>query len=414
MAAGIRIEHILIEEVTKRLLRKRDTYLIFNCFMIISQQGQKNIPGCDRKNPVRVVIKERYPLTRAHSTKQVYHVALDLQDAPIAFKSGDSIGIFAQNDPGEVDALIRALRASGEEQIVDPRSQELISLRHFLTHKANLYRLTSGFVKCIAKQSPGLQTLLLPENKAQLNDFLSSQEMIDLLQDATPDIQECCAQMSPLLPRFYSVASSPSSVPGEVHLTVALTAYPHRNQVRYGVASRFLCHLAEEKQTPIPIYVQSTSHFTLPQDHTTPIIMVGPGTGIAPFRAFMQERLHHNATGRNWLFFGDRHAQTDYYYKEFWQELASRDFLKLSTAFSRDQEHKIYVQHLMQAHSKELFAWLEMGAHFYVCGDATRMAKDVEAMLISIIQEHSGTNLEGAKAYFKSLRTSKRYLADVY
>lgn len=375
--------------------------------MIISQQEQKNIPGSDRKNPVRVVIKERYALTHPHSTKQVYHVALDLQNAPIAFKSGDSIGIFAQNDPEEVDALIRALRASGEEPIVDPRSQETMNLRHFLTHKANLHRLTSGFVKCIGEH-------LLPENKAEWNDFLSSQEMIDLLQEATPDIQECCAQMGPLLPRFYSVASSPCSVPGEVHLTVALTAYPHRNKVRYGVASRFLCHLAEEKQTPIPIYVQSTPHFILPQDHTTPIIMVGPGTGIAPFRAFMQERLHHNASGKNWLFFGDRHAQTDYYYKEFWQELASRDFLKLSTAFSRDQEHKIYVQHLMQAHSKELFAWLEMGAHFYVCGDATRMAKDVEAMLISIIQEHSGSDLEGAKAYFKSLRTSKRYLADVY
>ncbi len=387
--------------------------------MIISEAQEKKAPGSDRKNPVSVVIKERYALTEKSSTKQVYHVSLDLQNAPLSFKVGDSIGIFPQNDPHEVEQLIRAMQAHSDEIIADPRSNESMTLQHFLSYKANLSRLTSGFIKLFAQAAPyaELQALLLVENKQGLTQYLSTHEIIDFLQNhKAPHIplQEICAHFSPLLPRFYSVASSPSSIPGEVHLTVALTVYTHCDRTHYGVASHFLCHLAQENHTSIPVYVQPAHHFTLPADDNIPIIMVGPGTGVAPFRAFLQERRHRSATGKNWLFFGDRHRMSDYYYREFWEDLSAQGLLKLNTGFSRDQEHKIYVQHMMHAHAKELFEWLEAGAHFYVCGDAQRMAKDVEAMLHMIVQEQGAMTPENAKVYVKSLRTTKRYLADVY
>lgn len=381
--------------------------------MIISESQEKKALGLNRKHPATVVIKERYALTHPSSTKQVYHVSLDLQNAPLPFKVGDSIGIFPQNDPQEIKQLLTALQCQGDENIMDPRSNEPMSFAHFLTHKANLSRLTSGMISLVFQQS----ALLLPENKADLMQYLATHEILDFLTEhpgytSTP--QELCSHFSPLLPRFYSVASSPYTQNNEVHLTVALTMYSHRERTRYGVASHFLCHLAQENQTPIPVYVQPAAHFTLPADDNAPIIMIGPGTGVAPFRGFMQERMHRSAKGKNWLFFGDRHSKSDYFYREFWEELSSQNLLRLNAAFSRDQEHKVYVQHMMQAHASELFTWLEEGAYFYVCGDAQRMAKDVDAMLHAIVQEHGGMTAENAKAYVKSLRTTKRYLADVY
>lgn len=384
--------------------------------MIISE-SEKKIAGSDRKNPATVVIKERYALTKAGSTKQVYHVTLDLKETSFPFKVGDSIAIFPQNDPQDVERMLAAMHAQGDERIVEPRSQEQMDVRRFLTYKANLVRLSSGFIKLYSPQKSELHALLLPENKSQLTQFIQEHETLDFLlahRHMRVPLQELCAQFSPMLPRFYSVASSPALIPSEVHLTVALTAYPHRDAMRYGVASHFLCHLAQENHTPIPVYVQPAHHFTLPSDETTPIIMIGPGTGVAPFRAFLQERLHRGASGKNWLFFGDRHRASDYYYQEYWEDLASRGALKLDVAFSRDQEHKIYVQHMMHAQAQELFAWLEAGAHFYVCGDAHRMAKDVDSMLHTIVQSQGSMSPDSAKAYVKSLRANKRYLADVY
>lgn len=391
--------------------------------MPISDSEARKPSGSDRKNPAIVKIKERYALTQSDSTKHVYHISLDLRNVSLKFKVGDSIGISPQNDPDYVESLITAMHANGEEKIVDPRSGQTLSLRYFLNHKANLTRLTSSFLKLYQQyassltQKDALQHLLLPENKPQLTQYLQHHEVFDLLhyyQNIDVPLQELCTQFSPLLPRFYSVASSPFATPDEVHLTVALTVYMHRDQPRYGVTSHFLCHLAHENHTDIPIYVQSAPHFTLPEDDSVEMIMVGPGTGIAPFRAFLQERLYRKAIGKNWLFFGDRHQRSNYYYREFWEELSNRGLLKLNVSFSRDQEHKIYVQHMMYAHAKELFGKLETGAHFYVCGDAQRMAKDVDAMLHTIIQEQGCMTSEATKAYVKSLRMQKRYLLDVY
>ncbi|HEY2810049.1 MAG TPA: sulfite reductase [Rhabdochlamydiaceae bacterium] len=391
--------------------------------MIISKQEEKKAPGSDRKNPAIARIKERYLLTGAQSSKQVYHVVLDLEESPLAFQVGDSIGIFPQNDPQDVERIIAKLNASAEHSIIDPRTQESLALWDFISYKANLARLTSSFLKLfheksLAANDPSpLGELLLPENKAALAEYLQAHEVIDLWH-AYPQIaieaQEFCAVCSPLLPRFYSVASSPLLFSNEVHLTVALTVYALRDQQRYGVTSHFLCHLAEEYSTPVPVYVQPAHNFRLPQEDNTPIIMVGPGTGVAPFRAFLQERIHRESLGRNWLFFGERHQAWNYYYSDYFEKLSSDGRLKLNTSFSRDGQDKKYVQHSMYENAKEIFTWLEEGAHFYVCGNAEHMAKDVEAMVHAIVQEQGAMSPEAAKAYVKALRAQKRYLTDVY
>jgi len=370
----------------------------------------------NRNNPATAVIKERFALTKPGSTKQVYHISLRIEQ-PLTFRVGDSIAIFPQNEKEHVEAILEVLGASGNETITDPRSKEPMSLSAFLLFKANLRQLTSSFLKSYQHYFPNPQLEALLENREKLSDYLKTHEPYDLLlayKGFKLPLQELCALFSPLLPRFYSVASSPICHPEEVHLTVALTVYPWHEGQRYGVASRFLSHIAEIERTPIPIYVQKAPHFTLPQEDLTPIIMVGPGTGIAPFRGFMQERLARSAKGKNWLIFGERHKMHNYYYQEFWEELSSQGHLKLDTAFSRDQEEKIYVQHLMQTRGKELFAWLEEGAHFYVCGDAARMAKDVDAALHQIIQNQAALSPDAAKAYVKALKQTKRYLTDIY
>jgi sulfite reductase (NADPH) flavoprotein alpha-component len=331
----------------------------------------------DRTRPFLSTIKERWALSKSGSTKETFHIVLDLKNSGIEFRVGDSIGIFAQNDPPFIDYFLQALGATGAERIIDPRSNGEMSLHDFLSHKANLARPP-----------------LLPLKETPL--------------------QELCNQFPPLLPRFYSAASSPLACPEEVHLTVVVTTFTHAGEERFGVASHFLCHLAKQNETQIPIYVQPSPHFTLPSDPESPIIMIGAGTGIAPYRGFMQERLHRDASGKNWLFFGERHQKHDYFYEEFWEGLSSQNKLRLTLAFSRDQPEKIYVQHRLEEHAKDLWRWIEEGAYIYICGDADQMAKQVEASLKTISRREGGLSEDAAKAYFKSLRAQKRYLLDVY
>lgn len=371
----------------------------------------------DKTNPFSSLILERFPLTKSGSTKETYHLALSLKGADLPFKSGDSLGIFAQNDPTLIQHLVEALKATGEEEIVDPRSKEHLSLRHFLTHRANLSRLSSSFLRLVHERanSVKLEELLKQENRAVLLEFLQKYDPLDILKEygnLNFSLQEVCNQFSPLLPRFYSVASSPKVSNDSVDLLVTVSTYTHAEEKRYGVASHFLCHLAEIEKTPIPIYLQPARHFQLPADHSLPIIMVGPGTGVAPFRAFMHDR--SDAKGKNWLFFGERHSNTDFFYEDFWKKYVSENRLRLDAAFSRDQEQKLYVQHKMQENGEEIWKWLQEGAHFYVCGDADPMAKDVESTLLNIFMNAGRLTLEDARAYLKQLRTEKRYQADVY
>ncbi len=367
-----------------------------------------------RVSPFSAVIKERYPLTKLGSTKETHHVVLDLKNSQMSFKVGDSLGIYGDNDPTLVQRLIAAMRVNPETSIIHPRTQEEMSVMTFLTKKANISRLTSSFLKVFPHEA-GLINLL--NNKIALDHYLATNDVLDFLLEFGHlpfALQELITAFSPLLPRFYSVASSLLTHPNEVHLTVAVSTYQHRDELRYGVASHFLSHLAEVEKTPIPCYVQSTPHFTLPQDDAIPLIMVGPGTGVAPFRGFLQERVARNAAGKHWLFFGERHRDYDFFYEEFWNDLVNQDKLALDLAFSRDQNDKVYVQHKLYEKGSQIWEWLQQGAHFYICGEADPMAKDVESALHRICLDFGGLTPQDAQNYIKQLRSQKRYLADIY
>jgi sulfite reductase (NADPH) flavoprotein alpha-component len=298
-----------------------------------------------------------------------------------------------------------------------------ISLREALTSRLALAKPTRKILETLAAKASGeadrakLAVLLAPENKDQLAGYLEDREYIDLLTEfpsAKLAPQELSDHLRKLMPRLYSIASSSKPYPNEVHLTVAIVRYETNHRSRVGVCSTFMADRVELKNTPVPVFV-SDSHFGVPEDGSKDIIMVGPGTGIAPFRAFMQERIATHATGRNWLFFGDQHRATDYLYEEEWVQWQAQGALaRVDLAFSRDQLLKIYVQDRMRENAAELWSWIKGGAHFYVCGDAKRMAKDVDVALHDIIGAHGGMDAPAAAEYVKQMKRDKRYQRDVY
>jgi sulfite reductase (NADPH) flavoprotein alpha-component len=266
-----------------------------------------------------------------------------------------------------------------------------------------------------AQKKAKLEHLLSDDRRENLKNYLAVHEVWDLLEgnpEVTFSPQELCNLLLPLLPRFYSVASAPKVVGEEVHLTVAFFEYESEGEKRRGVCTHYLCNLVPMYESVVPVYVQPSNGFTLPSDPNVPIIMIGPGTGVAPYRGFMQERMHFSS--RNWLFFGEWNRSYDFFYEDFWRELEFKKKLRMDLAFSRDQAHKIYVQHRMLEHAEEFFRWLEDGAYVYVCGDKKRMAPDVDAALHQIVKTCGNMDEAGAKAYVKKLRTDKRYLRDVY
>lgn len=362
----------------------------------------------DRSCPYNATLKERYRLSKEGSPKEVYHITLDIAGSGIEYQVGDSIGIYPRNSHETVDATIKSIDASGDEMVMDTKRGDSLSLRQFLTERANITAVTKKLVDLVA--NPGLQDL----DRQALKAIANEHHVWDFLNKYKTDKispQELCDNLLHLLPRLYSIASSQKSCNDEVHLTIAMQQYCTGGHTRYGVATRFLCHETPLNEPVIPIYLQSGHHFRLPENPDTPIIMVGAGTGIAPFRAFLQER---SSAKKNWLFFGQCTSNHDFYYEDFWKELIDSGALQLETAFSRDQEHKIYVQHRISEKGEELMQWLEKGALFYVCGDAKRMAKDVDQALHQVVCEHGGKSDEEAKAYLKQLRTEKRYLRDIY
>lgn len=346
-----------------------------------------------RTHPYFARVKERKLLTGPGSTKKTYHLSLDISGSGLSFQVGDSIGILPTNSPPLVDQILHKLGASGHEEIFDTRANATLFFRDFLLHKANLSKVSLH--------------KLFPVEKTAL-------PLLQLIEHHKPHPSELSKVLLPLMPRFYSIASSPKVFPDEIHLTVAHVSYELNGQMQLGVGSHFLCDLAQIGSTPVPLYVQPSNHFTLPSDPNTSIILVGPGTGIAPFRAFLQERLSTQAPGRNWLFFGERNQATDFYYADFWLDLEKQGRLRLDVAFSRDQSQKIYVQHRMLEQKKSLWNWIQQGAYVYVCGDAEEMAKDVEAALQQIFHEEGNMSEEEARKALKALRTEKRYLLDVY
>ena len=376
-----------------------------------------------KTHPFLASVVERFSLCRPGSDKNVEHVVLNLKGSGLTYQVGDSIGVYAMNDPEEVEKTIKTLHASGYELVSDKHSGQSFLLREFLTKKANLADVPRKLIVEICQRQTNvhkkerLEFILSETQKDALKEYQAAHEIWDALEENTEAVftpQELCHMLMPLLPRFYSIASSQAFVGEEVHLTVAELVYETNGHIRRGVCTHYLCRLAPMQEPVVPVYVHPSNGFTLPADGDVPIIMVGPGTGVAPYRAFMQERLFRGASGLNWLFFGERHRALQFFYEDYWQELVDVGKLRLDTAFSRAQEHKIYVQHRLQEHGKELFALLEQGAYFYVCGDAHRMAKDVDAALHHIVQIHGGCDEQGAKDYVKKLKAAKRYLRDVY
>ncbi|MBX7067197.1 MAG: sulfite reductase [Parachlamydiales bacterium] len=346
-----------------------------------------------RIHPYTARIKERSLLTGLGSSKKTYHIALDIEGSELSFKAGDSIGVIPTNDPAVVDRIIDLLKAKGTEEIEDPKTGKTHLFRDFLLHRANISKVSFHKLFNVEK---------------------TSSPLIDLVQHHQPSPHELCKILLPLMPRFYSIASSPKVYPHEIHLTVAFVSFELNGQTHFGVGSHFLCLQAELESTPIPIYVQPSNHFSLPEDPNKSIIMVGPGTGIAPFRAFLQERIAQQAEGRNWLFFGERNRATDFYYGDYWMELEKQGRLRIDTAFSRDQAEKIYVQHRMLEEKKSLWEWIKEGALIYVCGDAEQMAKDVDAALQQIVRDEGRMSDEEARKFLKAMRHEKQYLLDVY
>jgi sulfite reductase (NADPH) flavoprotein alpha-component len=370
-----------------------------------------------RKNPFpgRLLVNRR--LNSPDSEKDTRHFEISLDGSGLTYEVGDSMAIYPTNDPALVDEVLEALGAKGDEEIAGNRGVPT-TLRDGLMRDFSITQVTPKFLKAIAERAsaaPLLNELLEPERRHDLETYLWGLEVIDFLVEH-PSInfapQEFVALLPKLQPRLYSIASSLKAYPSAVHFIVDIVKYRSHGRTRKGVCSTFLADRCSV--SPAPMF-PTASKFRLPEDGDAPIIMVGPGTGVAPFRAFLQERQAIGARGKTWLFFGSQREKSDFFYKvDFEKFMAEGILTRLDTAFSRDQAHKIYVQDRMMGASGELWKWLEEGAHFYVCGDARRMAKDVDAALHQIVQQQSGKNAEEANEYVEKLKSEKRYKRDVY
>jgi len=377
-----------------------------------------------RKNPYLAEITRHDHLTLPGSEKDTRHFVINLGNSGLTYTPGDSLGIFARNAPPVVDEVIRLLGFPPETQVKSPQGQPL-TLRESLLQNYILNRASRKIMSALAEIIPqGEQRNRLMEivdNSEVLSEYIFTRDYVDILQEFDEarfeSPEDFLAELSPIVPRLYSIASSLAAHPREAHLCIAVVRYETRGRTKTGLASGFFADYAETFVKNIPIYVQESRSFRLPKDNSTDIIMCGPGTGVAPFRAFLEQRVLDGATGRNWLFFGEQHRATDFLYGEDLLGFQKNGKLhRLELAFSRDQAHKIYVQHRMMENAKELWGWLQNGAYFYVCGDAKRMAKDVHATLITIAQTAGGLSPEAASEYVNTtlMRTERRYLRDVY
>ena len=371
-----------------------------------------------RKNPFPAKLKTNRKLTAEGSAKDTRHFEIDLSGSGLTYEVGDSLGVFPTNNPALVEEILGVLGFSGEEQVPDTNGN-IVSIREALTKSYVITEKDKKLLAAIAEKDPTAAhfvPMTTPEGKAELDAYVWGREVIDPLlahpaAKFTPEEFVKCLRK--LQPRLYSIASSQKAHASEVHLTVAAVRYETHGRKREGVCSTFLSDRADNSS--VPVFVHTAKHFRVPEDLSTHVIMVGPGTGIAPFMAFLQERKVSGATGQNWLFFGDQKASTDFLYREELEAWQKEGVLhKLSTAFSRDQSEKIYVQHRMLEAAEELYAWLEQGAYFYICGDASRMAKDVDAALHQVVEKAGGKSSEEAAAYVEELKKSKRYRKDVY
>jgi len=375
--------------------------------------------GYDRDNPYPAPLLAVKPLNKPGSAKDTRFVALDLAGSGLTYEPGDSLGVYPQNCPDTVARIIHAMQLSGNEPVAVPGASGLVPLHEALLSYRTITAVDETLVMTLAERAADREQARALRELAANEAALSRFDLLDLLLEypsARPRPVELIDALRPLQPRLYSIASSLKAHRDEVHLTVGVVRYELDGRPRRGVASTFFAERSEPGRR-VRIFIQKSHGFRLPVDPATPIIMVGPGTGIAPFRAFLQERrvLSGPSGGGNWLFFGDQHEATDFLYKHELDRYVAEGLLThLHTAFSRDTEQKVYVQHRMLENAAELWSWLDRGAHFYVCGDAQRMAGDVDRALHRIVAEQGGMDESAAKLYVAAMAKAGLYQRDVY
>ncbi|EAS41013.1 assimilatory sulfite reductase (NADPH) flavoprotein subunit [Photobacterium profundum] len=377
-------------------------------------QSQQAVSQYSKQNPYEATLLTSQKITGRNSGKDVRHIEIDLEGSGLTYQAGDALGVWYENNPELALAIAAKVGLTGEELVeVDGESIQLV------TALVSQYEITSANPQLVTKfaalsESKKLEKLVADKNK--LREYSGNTQIIDVLAEKKTQLSadQLTNLFRRLTPRLYSISSSQEEVGEEVHLTVGVVEFEKGEESRQGGASSFLSHRLEEGAA-VKVFVEENNNFKLPADDNTPVIMIGPGTGIAPFRAFVQERDNREAEGKNWLFFGDRTFTDDFLYQVEWQKyLKSGVVQQLDVAFSRDQAEKIYVQHRVLEHAEQVWQWLQDGAHVYVCGDMNHMAKDVHDALLTVIEQQGKQSREQAEQYLNELRKSKRYQKDVY
>ena len=372
------------------------------------------VSSYDKKNPFPAPLLERINLNGRGSAKETLHLELLLEGSGLSYEPGDALGVYPENDSLYVADLVETLGLNATEEVVTPRGIQ--TLGDALLQTYEITTLTRPFLRAYAEVAESKELSALIADGEKLKNWMYGREIIDVLK-AYPlkglPSAEFLDMLRKLPPRLYSIASSLNAHPDEVHLCVGVTRYETDGRLRKGVCSTYLAERVAEDAS-VKVYIDPNKNFKLPSSIDTPVIMIGPGTGIAPFRSFVEER-ELQGGGKNWLFFGDQHFDTDFLYQTEWQNWLKTGVLdRMDVAFSRDQKQKLYVQHRMRENAQALYAWLQAGAHFYVCGDESRMAHDVHQALIDIVAEQGALSPEDAAAYVKQLQKDRRYQRDVY
>lgn len=385
-----------------------------------SQTQEHDLPTYSRTNPFQAEILENLNLNGRGSNKETRHLELSLEGSNFSFEPGDSLGIIPENDPILVSELIHEMNWDPEETVQVNKKGDISSIYDALHKNLEITCLTKPLMQKAAEifRNDKLVDLVASGQEETLKDYLVGRDLLDLINDFPPTRELTPGEFVQILrkipPRLYSITSSHKANPDEVHLTIGTVRYHAHNRDRAGVCSLQTAERLEPGDR-LPVYIQRNPNFKLPADPDVPVIMVGPGTGVAPYRAFMEEREELEAKGKTWLFFGDQHFTSDFLYQVEWQNWLKEGYLtRLDVAFSRDSKEKVYVQNMMQENSRDIYQWLEEGAHVYVCGDEKRMAKDVHQTLITIVEQEAGMTHEEAEQYLKDMRQQKRYQRDVY
>ncbi|EIX9269787.1 TPA: NADPH-dependent assimilatory sulfite reductase flavoprotein subunit [Klebsiella pneumoniae] len=367
-----------------------------------------------KEAPLSATLSVNQKITGRDSEKDVRHIEIDLGDSGLRYQPGDALGVWYQNDPQLVKELVELLWLKGDEPVTV--EGKTLPLSEALQWHFELTVNTATIVENYATLTRSESLLPLVGDKAQLQQYAAATPIVDMVRfsPAQLDAEALIGLLRPLTPRLYSIASSQAEVESEVHVTVGVVRYEIEGRARAGGASSFLADRVEE-DGEVRVFIEHNDNFRLPANPETPVIMIGPGTGIAPFRAFMQQRAADGAQGKNWLFFGNPHFTEDFLYQVEWQSYVKEGLLtRIDLAWSRDQQQKIYVQDKLREQGAELWRWINDGAHIYVCGDANRMAKDVENTLLEVIAEYGAMDAEAADEFLSELRVERRYQRDVY